>query len=180
MLLSDRDIVRVLKAGGLTITPEPGVDAIQPSSVELRLGSEFRPLTGTVPIDTRNPVGVAGPAITMADGEPFRLPPGGFVLASTLEAVALGDWLAARLEGRSSLGRLGLLVHATAGFIDPGFSGHITFELSNLTMAPLLLWPGDRVAQLALFQLSSRVLRSYADVGRYQDQQGPTPSRGVS
>jgi dCTP deaminase len=112
--------------------------------------------------------------------EPFVLHPGEFVLGSTLEVVSIPDDLAARLEGKSSLGRLGLLTHSTAGFVDPGFSGHITLELSNVANLPITLWPGMKIGQLCLFQLSSAAEHSYGSAvygSRYQDQRGPTPSR---
>ena len=108
------------------------------------------------------------------------LHPGEFVLGSTFEAISLPDDLAGRLEGKSSLGRLGLLTHSTAGFIDPGFSGHITLELSNVANLPITLWPGMKIGQLCLFRLSSPAERPYGSEGvgsRYQGQRGPTPSR---
>jgi dCTP deaminase len=114
------------------------------------------------------------------DGEPFVLHPTEFVLASTLEVVTLPDDLAGRLEGKSSLGRLGLLTHSTAGFIDPGFSGHVTLELSNVANLPIILWPGMKIGQLCLFRLSSPAEHPYGSAvygSRYQGQRGPTPSR---
>ena len=114
------------------------------------------------------------------DGQPFVLHPGEFVLASTLEVITLGDQLAGRLEGKSSLGRLGLLTHSTAGFIDPGFSGHVTLELSNVANLPINLWPGMKIGQLCIFRLSSPAEHPYgAEVygSRYQGQRGPTPSK---
>ena len=112
--------------------------------------------------------------------EPFVLHPGEFALASTYEMVTLGDDVAARLEGKSSLGRLGLLTHSTAGFIDPGFSGHVTLELSNVATLPIRLWPGMKIGQLCFFVLTSPVEHPYGSArhgSRYQDQRGPTPSR---
>jgi len=129
------------------------------------------------------------PAIEQADltrlvepgeDEPFILHPGEFVLASTYEVVTLPDDVAARLEGKSSLGRLGLLTHSTAGFIDPGFSGHVTLELSNMATLPIKLWPGMKIGQLCLFRLSSPAEHPYGSAvhgSRYQGQRGPTPSR---
>jgi len=114
------------------------------------------------------------------DDVPFVLHPGEFVLGSTLEVVTLPDDLAGRLEGKSSLGRLGLLTHSTAGFIDPGFSGHITLELSNVANLPIMLWPGMKIGQLCLFRLSSAAEHPYGSAiygSRYQGQRGPTPSR---
>src|SRR6201747_1855390 len=115
-----------------------------------------------------------------AAGEPFVLHPGEFVLGSTLEQVALADDLAGRLEGKSSLGRLGLLTHSTAGFVDPGFTGHITLELSNVATLPIKLWPGMKIGQLCFFRLSSPARRPYGSgeyASRYQGQRGPTASR---
>jgi dCTP deaminase len=114
------------------------------------------------------------------DDEPFVLHPGEFVLGSTFEMVSLPDDLAGRLEGKSSLGRLGLLTHSTAGFIDPGFTGHITLELSNVANLPITLWPGMKIGQLCLFRLSSAAEHPYGSAqagSRYQGQRGPTPSR---
>ena len=118
--------------------------------------------------------------VEVPDGEPFVLHPGEFVLASTLEVITLGDQLAGRLEGKSSLGRLGLLTHSTAGFIDPGFSGHVTLELSNVANLPITLWPGMKIGQLCIFRLSSPAEHPYGSAvygSRYQGQRGPTPSR---
>jgi dCTP deaminase len=115
------------------------------------------------------------------DGEdPFVLHPNEFVLASTFEIITLPDDLAGRLEGKSSLGRLGLLTHSTAGWIDPGFSGHVTLELSNVATLPIKLWPGMKIGQLCLFRTSSPAEHPYGSTiygSRYQDQRGPTPSR---
>ena len=112
--------------------------------------------------------------------EPFILHPGEFVLGSTYEQVTLPDDIAARLEGKSSLGRLGLLTHSTAGFVDPGFTGHITLELSNVATLPIKLWPGMKIGQLCFFRLSSPAMRPYGSgeyASRYQGQRGPTASR---
>lgn len=118
--------------------------------------------------------------VEVSDGDPFVLHPGEFVLGATLERLALPDDLAGRLEGKSSLGRLGLLTHSTAGFIDPGFDGHITLELSNVANLPITLWPGMKIGQLCLFRLSSPAENPYgsASMGsKYQGQRGPTPSK---
>ena len=116
----------------------------------------------------------------MRDDEPFILHPGEFALAATYEVISLGDDVAARLEGKSSLGRLGLLTHSTAGFIDPGFSGHVTLELSNVSTLPIKLWPGMKIGQVCYFQLSSPAESPYGtgdNLNRYQGQRGPTASR---
>src|SRR5699024_2416381 len=115
-----------------------------------------------------------------AAGDPFVLHPGEFVLGATLERVELPDDLAGRLEGKSSLGRLGLLTHSTAGFIDPGFGGHITLELSNVANLPITLWPGMKIGQLCLFRLSSPAEAPYGSAStgsKYQGQRGPTASK---
>jgi dCTP deaminase len=118
--------------------------------------------------------------IEVDSNEAFILHPGEFVLGSTYEFVSLGDDIAARLEGKSSLGRLGLLTHSTAGFVDPGFKGHVTLELSNTATLPIKLWPGMKIGQLCFFQLSSASENPYGSEkygSRYQGQRGPTASR---
>lgn len=181
MLLSDRDIRSAIDSGQVKIDPyDP--DLVQPSSIDVRLDRFFRVFENhKYPhIDPS----VEQPDLTRlieTDGEEaFILHPGEFVLASTYEVVSLPDDIASRLEGKSSLGRLGLLTHSTAGFIDPGFSGHVTLELSNVATLPIMLYPGMKVGQLCLFQLSSSSERPYGSAAygsRYQGQRGPTPSR---
>ncbi|HLU96553.1 MAG TPA: dCTP deaminase [Thermobifida alba] len=181
MILSDRDIHTALKNGRLGLEPfEP--ELVQPSSVDVRLDRRFRVFNhqNHTHIDPAKRQDDLTSPVTVPDGESFVLHPGEFVLASTLEAVTLPDDLAARLEGKSSLGRLGLLTHSTAGFIDPGFSGHVTLELSNVANLPITLWPGMKIGQLCVFRLSSPAERPYgagATGSRYQGQVGPTPSR---
>jgi len=181
MLLSDRDIVDAVKNDRLGIEPfEP--ELVQPSSIDVRLDRRFRVFnnqkyTHIDPAEQQDELTVA---VEVRDDEPFVLHPGEFVLASTLEVFTLPNDLAARLEGKSSLGRLGLLTHSTAGFIDPGFSGHVTLELSNVANLPITLWPGMKIGQLCLFGLSSPAEHPYgsgANFSRYQDQRGPTPSK---
>lgn len=157
-------------------------DFVQPSSLDVRLDRYFR-------LFHNHKYPVIDPAAEQTDltrlvdvgmEEPFVLHPGEFVLGSTYELVSLPDDVAARLEGKSSLGRLGLLTHSTAGFIDPGFSGHITLELSNTATMPIKLYPGMKIGQLCFFQLSSPAEAPYGQgaVGsRYQGQRGPTASR---
>ncbi|MEV4581999.1 dCTP deaminase [Nonomuraea jabiensis] len=181
MLLSDRDILAEIEAGRLGLDPFD-LDMIQPSSIDVRLDRFFRVFE-----NHRYPhidPSVEQPDLTRMvepDGdEPFILHPGEFVLASTYEVVTLPDDLASRLEGKSSLGRLGLLTHSTAGFIDPGFSGHVTLELSNVATLPIKLWPGMKIGQLCVFRLSSPAEHPYGSEkygSRYQGQRGPTPSR---
>lgn len=181
MLLSDRDIRAEIQAGRLAIDPfEPNL--VQPSSVDVRLDGVFRVFNNTryTHIDPAQRQDELTALVEPKAGEPFVLHPGEFALGSTLERCSLPDDLAGRLEGKSSLGRLGLLTHSTAGFIDPGFGGHITLELSNVANLPITLWPGMRIGQLCLIRLSSPAEHPYgsAAVGsKYQGQRGPTPSR---
>ncbi|WP_241384891.1 dCTP deaminase [Rhodococcus sp. CH91] len=181
MLLSDRDIRAQLESGHLGIDPfDP--ELVQPSSVDVRLDSLFRVFNNTryTHIDPAKQQDELTSLVQVPDGEPFVLHPGEFVLGSTMERCTLPADLAGRLEGKSSLGRLGLLTHSTAGFIDPGFDGHITLELSNVANLPITLWPGMKIGQLCLFRLTSPAEHPYgsAKVGsKYQGQRGPTPSK---
>ncbi len=181
MLLSDRDIAAALKNGRLGLEPfEP--ELVQPSSVDVRLDRRFRVFNNQkyTHIDPAKRQDDLTAPVDVPVDEPFVLHPGEFVLASTLEVVTLPDDLAARLEGKSSLGRLGLLTHSTAGFIDPGFSGHVTLELSNVANLPITLWPGMKIGQLCVFRLSSPAEHPYGsevNASRYQGQRGPTPSK---
>jgi dCTP deaminase len=181
MLLSDRDLTAEIKAGRLGLDPfEPSL--VQPSSIDVRLDRWFRVFNNTryTHIDPSKQQDELTSLIEAPEGEPFVLHPGEFVLGSTLELVSLADDLAGRLEGKSSLGRLGLLTHSTAGFIDPGFSGHVTLELSNVANLPITLWPGMKIGQLCIFRLSSPASHPYGSSiygSRYQGQRGPTPSR---
>jgi dCTP deaminase len=181
VLLSDGDIRKEIEAGRVSLVPfDPSM--VQPSSIDVRIDRYFRVFE-----NHRYPH--IDPAVEQAeltrlvepDGdEPFILHPGEFALASTYEVVTLPDDVAARLEGKSSLGRLGLLTHSTAGFIDAGFSGHVTLELSNVATLPIKLWPGMKIGQLCFFRLSSPAEAPYgsgASGSRYQDQRGPTPSK---
>lgn len=183
MLLSDRDLVSEIKSGGFALEPfEPTL--MQPSSVDVRLDRFFRVFNNHLytHIDPAEQQDELTAPVEVEDGQPFVLHPGEFVLASTLEVVTLGQGLAARLEGKSSLGRLGLLTHSTAGFIDPGFSGHVTLELSNVANLPIKLWPGMKIGQLCVFRLSSPAEHPYGSSvygSRYQNQRGPTPSRSA-
>ena len=181
MLLSDRDIRAEIATG--RVGCEPFTESmIQPSSVDVRLDKFFR-------VFENHKYSVIDPSIEQPDltreviaegDEPFILHPGEFVLASTYEVITLPDDIAGRLEGKSSLGRLGLLTHSTAGFIDPGFSGHITLELSNVANLPVKLFPGMKIGQLCLIKLSSPAEHPYGSEkygSRYQGQRGPTASR---
>ncbi|GAA3738026.1 dCTP deaminase [Salinactinospora qingdaonensis] len=181
MLLSDRDLRSEIESGRVTIDPyEP--ELIQPSSIDVRLDRYFRVFENhKYPhIDPAVQQQDLTRVVEPDDDEPFILHPGEFVLASTHEIVTLPNDLASRLEGKSSLGRLGLLTHSTAGFIDPGFSGHVTLELSNVATLPMKLYPGMKIGQLCMFRLSSPAEYPYGSPrhgSRYQNQRGPTPSR---
>ena len=184
MLLSDRDLRAEVASGRVVIEPYDE-EMIQPSSIDVRLDRWFRVFE-----NHRYPhidPSIEQPDLTRlveAEGdEPFILHPGEFVLGSTYEVVTLPDDLAGRLEGKSSLGRLGLLTHSTAGFIDPGFSGHVTLELSNVATLPITLYPGMKIGQLCLLRLSSPAEFPYGSArygSRYQGQRGPTPSRSFA
>jgi dCTP deaminase len=184
VLLSDRDILAEIDAKRISVEPYDE-SMIQPSSIDFRLDRYFRVFE-----NHRYPH--IDPAadqsdltrVVEADGEePFILHPGEFVLGSTYEVVSLPDDVAARVEGKSSLGRLGLLTHATAGFVDPGFSGHVTLELANVATLPIKLYPGMKIGQLCFFRLSSPAEHPYGSEkygSRYQGQRGPTPSRSYA
>jgi len=181
VLLSDRDIKSEIEKGRVKVEPFDNA-MIQPSSVDVRLDRFFR-------VFENHKYSVIDPSIEQPDltrevavgpDEDFILHPGEFVLASTYEIITLPDDIAGRLEGKSSLGRLGLLTHSTAGFIDPGFSGHITLELSNVANLPVRLHPGMKIGQLCLIKLSSPAEHPYGSAlygSRYQGQRGPTPSK---
>jgi dCTP deaminase len=184
MILSDRDIRERLARGDLKIGPleDPELQ-IQPASVDVRLGDEFivyRP-SQVACLDPRDPstLSAAAERLTVAPGQGFILHPGEFGLGATVEEVTIPNDLVATVDGRSSIGRLAVVVHATAGFIDPGFSGQITLELSNIGPIPVRLWPGMRVAQIVLHQLSSPADRPYGPArgSAYHGQRGPQLSR---
>jgi dCTP deaminase len=181
VLLSDRDIRAELEADRVVLDPyDPSM--LQPSSIDVRLDKYFRLFDNhKYPfIDPATDQPELTRLVEADNDEAFVLHPGEFVLGSTYEAVTLPDDVAARLEGKSSLGRLGLLTHSTAGFIDPGFSGHVTLELSNVATLPIKLWPGMKIGQMCFFRLSSASEHPYgSDLygSRYQGQRGPTASR---
>ena len=181
MLLSDRDISAELASGRIRLSPSDA-EMVQPSSIDVRLDRYFRLFDNHKCRVTAPGGGQPEPTrlIEVDPDEGFILHPGEFVLGSTYEQVGLPDDVAARLEGKSSLGRLGLLTHSTAGFIDPGFEGHVTLELSNVATLPIRLWPGMKIGQLCFFRLSSPAERPYgagATYSRYLGQRGPTASR---
>ena len=181
MLLSDRDIKLEIEAGRIGLEPLD-LGMVQPSSIDVRIDRFFRLFDNhKYPfIDPAEDQPDLTHLLEVAPDEPFILHPGEFVLGSTYELVTLPDDIAARLEGKSSLGRLGLLTHSTAGFVDPGFSGHVTLELSNVATLPIKLWPGMKIGQLCFIRLSSAAEHPYGSGeygSRYQGQRGPTASR---
>ena len=180
MVLSDRTIARLLAEGRIEIDPYDE-SLLQPSSVDVRVDRYFRVFRNNLYpyIDVKTEQ-EALTELVEVDAEPFVLHPGEFVLGSTLERVRLPDDLVARLEGKSSLGRLGLLIHSTAGFIDPGFDGHVTLELSNVANLPITIYPEMKIGQLSFMQLSEPAASPYGSSAlgsKYQGQRGPTPSR---
>ena len=182
MLLSDGDIRKEIESGRVGVQPfQP--EMVQPSSVDVRLDKFFRVFENHKyeSIDPSLEQPELTREVVVEGDEFFILHPGEFVLASTYEVITLPDDIAGRLEGKSSLGRLGLLTHSTAGFIDPGFSGHITLELSNVANLPVKLFPGMKIGQLCLIKLSSPAEHPYGSsshtLNRYQGQRGPTASR---
>ena len=181
MLLSDRDIRAQIDSGRVRLDPwDPTM--VQPSSVDVRLDRYFRLFDNhKYPvIDPSQDQPELTRLVEVEGEEPFVLHPGEFVLGSTYEEITLPDDVAARVEGKSSLGRLGLLTHATAGFVDPGFTDHVTLELSNVATLPIVLHPGMKIGQLCFFQLSSPAEHPYGSSAKgshYQGQRGPTASR---
>ena len=181
MVLSDRTISRLLDEGRIGIEPYDAA-LLQPSSVDVRVDRYFRVFhNARYPfIDVKEPQDDLTELVEVDEDQPFILHPGEFVLGSTLERIRLPDDLVARLEGKSSLGRLGLLIHSTAGFIDPGWDGHVTLELSNVANLPITIYYGMRIGQLSFVQLSEPAESPYGAEGlgsKYQGQRGPTPSR---
>jgi len=180
VVLSDRTIRRLIAEGRIVIEPfDPSL--MQPSSLDVRVDRYFRVFRNSrYPyIDVKAEQEELTELVEAGD-EAFILHPGEFVLGSTLERVTLPDDLVARLEGKSSLGRLGLLIHSTAGFIDPGWDGHVTLELSNVANLPITIYPEMKIGQISFVQLSEAAERPYGSEGigsKYQGQRGPTPSR---
>ncbi len=181
MILSDASIREEVAAGRIVIDPfDP--DCVQPSSVDLHVDAQFRVFANSrYPyIDVRREMPDLTDLVTVADDEPFILHPGEFVLGSTLERVVVPNDMVARLEGKSSLGRLGLLIHSTAGYVDPGWDGYLTLELSNVANLPITIYPGMRIGQISFFRLSTPAVTPYgtnAIHSKYQGQRGPTASR---
>ncbi|MEO8477314.1 MAG: dCTP deaminase [Actinomycetota bacterium] len=179
MILSDRTIREAIDAGRIVIDPfDP--TCVQPSSIDLHVDSQFRVFANSrYPyIDVKQEMPDLTELVEVKPDEPFILHPGEFVLGSTAERVALPDDLVARLEGKSSLGRLGLLIHSTAGYVDPGWDGYLTLELSNVANLPITLYPGMKIGQISFFMLTTAADVPYGTAGnKYQGQRGPTASR---
>ena len=183
-MLSDKDIKKALKDKWIEISPLEQT-FIQPSSVDLRVGTEFRVFENHKysHIDPKAPQEDLTTLVEATKNEPFVLHPGEFVLGTTYEKVALSNKIVARLEGKSSLGRIGLLIHSTAGFVDPGFSGYLTLELSNVANLPIKIYPEMKIGQISFYYLNSASEAKYGDRNygsKYQGQEGPTPSKSHS
>ena len=181
MIFSDRTIKEAITNGRITIDPYDEV-MVQPSSVDIRCGAAFRVFENHryALIDPKTPQSDLTIGVTATESEPFILHPGEFVLGSTLETIGLSDDVVARIEGKSSLGRLGLLIHSTAGFIDPGFRGQVTLELSNVANLPIAIYPGMKIGQVSFYQMTTPAEFPYGspELGsKYQNQTGPTPSQ---
>jgi dCTP deaminase len=181
MVFSDRTIKEAIAGGRIHIDPFD-VEMVQPSSVDLRCGATFRVFENHryALIDPKAPQEDLTKAVEASEEDPFILHPGEFVLGSTLEVVGLADDVVARLEGKSSLGRIGLLIHSTAGFIDPGFRGQVTLELSNVANLPIAIYPYMKIGQISFYELTTPAENPYGSPGagsKYQGQAGPTPSR---
>jgi dCTP deaminase len=181
MVLSDRTIRRLIEEGRIVVDPYDAA-LLQPSSVDVRVDRGFRVFhNARYPfIDVKREMEGLTELVEVDDERPFILHPGEFVLAATLERVGLPDDLVARLDGKSSLGRLGLLIHSTAGFIDPGFDGHVTLELSNVANLPIAIYFGMKIGQVSFMQLTEPAEAPYGSGAlgsKYQGQRGPTPSR---
>ncbi len=180
MILSDRSIREALAAGRIVIEPL-GEGCVQPSSVDLHVDRFFRVFRNHTMgfIDVKENLEDLTELVEVADGDRFILHPGEFVLGSTHERVALPDDLVARLEGKSSLGRLGLLIHSTAGFVDAGWDGHLTLELSNVANLPITLYPGMKIGQISFLQMTTPADQPYGSGtlgSKYRGQRGPTPA----
>jgi len=181
VILSDRDLLTEISKGSIVIEPfDPA--CVQPSSIDVKVSNLFRVFrnhTAAV-LDVKEDLSSLMELVEVPDGEAFMLHPGEFALGSTLERVAVPSHLVARVEGKSSLGRLGLVIHSTAGFIDAGFDGHVTLELANLANLPITLYPGMKIGQISFITMTSPAEKPYgsgAHGSKYQGQRGPTPSR---
>lgn len=181
MILSDRDLRAEISRGRIIIEPFDEA-CVQPSSIDVKVSNLFRVFRNhTAPIiDVKKDMTELTELVEVPHDGVFMLHPGEFVLGSTLERVGVPDDLVARVEGKSSLGRLGLLIHSTAGFIDAGFDGHVTLELANVANLPITLYPGMKIGQVSFMKMTSPAEKPYgsgAQGSKYQGQRGPTPSR---
>jgi len=179
VIFSDRTIREAVASGRIVIDPFDD-EFVQPSSIDLRVDRFFRVFENHryAHIDPKQAQEDLTALVETETDEPFLLHPGEFVLGSTLERVGLADDIVARLEGKSSLGRLGLLIHSTAGFVDPGFDGYLTLELSNVAKLPIAIYPGMKIGQISFYELTTPADRPYGSAGsKYQGQRGPTPSK---
>lgn len=179
-LLSDRDIERAMEISQISVSPYLP-ENLQPASIDVRLSNEvwiFEDWATQDAVDPHEPHDRHQYKVTLPENVGMVLEPGQFILGSTIETITLQDNLGARFEGKSSIGRLGLLTHVTAGFIDPGFSGQITLELCNLRQRYMQIWPGMKVGQICFYDLTSRAVKPYGKANNhYQGQRGPTPSQ---
>ena len=180
VILSDRTLREQLALGRIVVEPFDE-SCVQPSSIDVKLSNHFRVFRNHTAgvIDVKSAVDLTEP-VEIADDGVFMLHPGEFVLGSTLERIAVPDDMVSRIDGKSSLGRLGLIIHSTAGFIDPGFDGHITLELTNIATLPITLYPAMKVGQVSFMMMTTPADRPYgsgATGSKYQGQRGPTPSR---
>jgi len=179
VIFSDRTIRDAVASGRIVIDPYDEA-FVQPSSVDLRVDRFFRVFENHryAQIDPKQAQEDLTVLVETTVDEPFMLHPGEFVLGSTLERVVLADDIVARLEGKSSLGRLGLMIHSTAGFVDPGFDGYLTLELSNVAKLPIAIYPGMKIGQISFYELTTPADHPYGGSGsKYQGQRGPTPSK---
>ena len=181
MILSDRSLREEIAAGRIVIDPFDD-SCVQPSSIDLHLDHRFLVFRNhtMAHIDVRTDLSALTEQVEVSDDEPFILHPGEFVLGSTSERVAVPDDLVARLEGKSSLGRLGLLIHSTAGYVDAGWDGQLTLEFSNVANLPITLYPGMKIGQISFMRMTTAADRPYGSSGlgsKYRGQDGPRPSR---
>ncbi|MBI2140993.1 dCTP deaminase [Candidatus Woesearchaeota archaeon] len=181
MLLSDRSIKEAIREGKIVIKPY-FEDCVQPSSIDIHLDSNFLLFNKAqhAVIDVRQKQDGLMRMVVVKEGEPFILHPGEFVLGSTLEFVKMPNDIAARIEGKSSLGRLGLLIHSTAGYVDPGWEGNLTLELSNVSPLPITLYYKMKIGQLSFVKMTTPVAKPYGSKGlgsHYQGQKTPVASK---
>lgn len=184
MVLSDRDIIRALVDKRIVIDPDVAQNDIQPASIDLHLGTEFRAfnydLGAAYQLDTTNPHKNYTEAVIVQPNDEVYLDPGNFILGVTAEHIELKDTIVGRLDGRSSLGRMGLLIHITAGYVDPGWRGRLTLEIANVSPYTLVIRPGQKICQISFMELTSPVQRPYGSMGlgsHYQFQERPEEAK---